>query len=79
MSRLVNRRSAGVVALATPLVTAALLVGGGPAGALPVEGDPDRNSCVRIVHRSVLWPDEPDGIRYVGLPHVSVLVPRAEC
>jgi hypothetical protein len=78
MSRLVNRRSAGVV-VATPLVTAALLVGAGPAGAIPVEGDPDRSSCVRIVHRSVLWPDEPSGTRYVGLPYVSVLVPRSGC
>ena len=78
MSRLLHRRSAGV-ALATPVVTAVLLVSGGPAGAMPLEGDPDRSTCVRVVHRSVLWPDEPGGIRFVGLPYVSVLVPRAEC
>lgn len=79
MSRLLNRRSAGVVAVATSLVTAALLVSGDPALAIPVEGDPDRSSCVRVVHRSVLWPDEPIGIRFVGLPYVSVLMPRSEC
>jgi hypothetical protein len=68
--------AAAALALLGAVASAAVA---GPAAAMPFEGDPGRDQCVRIVHRQTLWPTEVGTAGFVGLPYVAVLVHRSEC
>jgi hypothetical protein len=70
----ITRRAATLAVLA-PLAAAGLVLTSGPAGAIPLEGDPDPTTqCLRVVRWSV------DG--EVGIPlfrYVAILVPLSDC
>jgi hypothetical protein len=75
MSRSRIGRRAAVLATTTSIAAVAFVAAAGPAAAMPYEGDPAPDQCVRVVPL-------PGFVRSAdafstGL--VTVLVPRSEC
>jgi hypothetical protein len=77
MSRNRSGRRAAVLSVLAPLATAGILFTAAPAGAIPVEGEPDSSNCLRVVR----LPGASDAGSTLFVSHVyaAVLVPRAEC
>ena len=75
MSRSRIARRAAVLAAGTSIAAAAFVAAAGPAAAMPVEGDPRPDQCVRVVSLPgfVRSPD----VFSTGL--VAVLVPGSRC
>jgi hypothetical protein len=74
-SRHSTRRT--VLALFAPLVTAGLIATAGPANAIPYEGEPTSDSCLRVVPWPVAGPA--GSFLFVSFGYVAVLVEDAGC
>jgi hypothetical protein len=75
MSRSPGGRRAARFAVVTSLLAAGLVAAAGPAAAMPFEGDPSPDQCVRVVPIPGFVPSP--GVFSLGL--MQVLVPRSEC
>jgi hypothetical protein len=77
MSRNRSGRRAAVLAVLAPLATAGVLFTTSPAGAIPVEGEPDPTQCIRVVK----LPGATAGgsTLFVSHGYAAVLVPRGDC
>ena len=71
-----TRRTALLCAL-VPLATAGLLAVGGPANAIPFEGEPTSSTCLRVVPLAGTGPA--GSTLFVSHGWVAVLVERAAC
>jgi hypothetical protein len=74
-SRHSTRRT--VLALLAPLVTAGIVATAAPANAIPFEGEPTADSCLRIVPTAVAGPA--GSYLFVSFGYVAVLVDEAAC
>ncbi len=74
-SRSSTRRT--VLALLAPLVTAGIVATAAPANAIPFEGEPTSDSCLRVVP----WPvaGAAGSSLFVSWGFVAVLVEKAAC
>ena len=75
MSRSRIGRHAAVLAVTTSIAVAASVAVAGPAAAMPFEGDPGRDQCVRVVPLPGF--ERASGVFSTGL--VAVLVPWSQC
>ena len=76
-SRSSTRRT--VLALLAPLLTAGIVATAAPANAIPVEGEPTSDSCLRVVRLPAGSIDGPGSPLFVSFGYIAVLVDRADC
>jgi hypothetical protein len=74
-SRHSTRRT--LIALLAPLVTAGIVATAAPAGAIPFEGEPTSDSCLRVTP----WPTAgpPGSPLFVSFGLVALLVEESAC
>ena len=74
-SRHSTRRTA--IALLAPLVTAGVVAMAGPANAIPFEGEPTSDTCLRVVPWPVAGPA--GSFLFISYGFAAVLVEEAAC
>ena len=74
-SRHSTRRT--VLALLAPLVTAGIVATAGPANAIPYEGEPTSDSCLRVVSWPVAGPA--GSYLFISYGFAAVLVEQEAC
>ena len=74
-SRSSTRRT--VLALLAPLAAAGIVATAAPANAIPFEGEPTADSCLRVVHWPVAVPA--GSSLFVSFGYVAILVDEAAC